>query len=95
MHQKYELVFFNPRKLEGFLIQNHHVPQNLFILTRKSTSSGENSNHSIKGLFFCFLQKHLHKGNEIVLGFAVGNVAFGADFAAYAVKHGSFALGPK
>jgi D-hexose-6-phosphate mutarotase len=26
MYQKDELVFFNPWKLEGFFIQNHHIP---------------------------------------------------------------------
>ncbi len=56
MYQKNELIFFNPWKLEGFLIQNHHVPQNLFILMRKSTSSGVNLNQVYQGAGFLFLQ---------------------------------------
>ena len=50
-----ELFFFNPWKLERFLIQNrHHAVQNLFILTMKSTSSGVNLNQYASGLVFCF-----------------------------------------
>jgi hypothetical protein len=67
MHQKDKLFFFNPRKLEGLLIQNRHVNQNLFILIRKSTSSGVNLNQSIRGLAFCFCKIIFTKGTKSCL----------------------------
>ena len=96
MHQEDEFFFFNPWKLEGFLVQNHHhSAQNLFILIKKSTSSGVNLNQAASGLAFCFCRIILMKGTKSCFAIAVGNVALGTDFAAYTIKHGSFAFSPE
>src|SRR5450756_199213 len=51
--------------LKAFLFKTVTIPaQNLFILIKKSTSSGVNLNQAANGLAFCFCKISLTKGTK-------------------------------